>query len=135
MMCIRVGNNRVLSIDIKAFDVAFDRCREYLCCMKSRIRVQLGVPCFFKFGNYFRVGYFLISREVSRRCTHIAGSLYVVLTTERVDTTALTAKFTNQKCHIGHGHNALCTGGMLGYTKTVDDRSLVGFCVHDRSFS
>ena len=135
MMCIRVGNNRVLSIDIKAFDVALDRCREYLCCMKSRIRVQLGVPCFFKFGNYFRVGYFLISREVSRRCTHIAGSLYVVLTTERVDTTTLTAKFTNQKCHIGHGHNALCTCGMFGYTKAVDDWSAVSFCIHDRCFS
>ena len=46
-----------------------------------------------------------------------------------------TAKFTNQKCHIGHGHNTLCTCGMFGYTKAVDDRSAVCFCIHNRCFS
>ena len=135
MMGIRICNNRIFTINIKTFDISLDCCREYVCRMKSRIRVQFRIPCLFKLGNHFRIRHLLISWEVCRRCTHITGALYIVLTTKRVDTTALTAKFTYKECHIGHGHNTLCTGRMLCYTKAVNDRSLICLCIHDGCFS
>ena len=135
-MCgIRISNYRVLTIDIQTFDLACDCFREYISCMSSDIRIKFYTPCFLEFLTNCRISNLLISRIYVRLSTHIAGTLYVILSTKRVNTTAFTSKLANHHCHIGHGHNALCTCGMFGYTKAVDDWSAVSFCIHDRCFS
>ena len=133
MVGIRVCNNRILTINVKTFYLAFNGCREHFCGVQTIVWIQLHAPGFFKFFTYFRIFHLLISRVILRSGSHIAGALYVVLSADRVDAAALAAQLTYQQSHIGHRHNALCTGGMLGYTQTVDDRSLICFCIHDGS--
>ena len=68
--------------------------------MSTRCVIQRHTPCLFKLLHNFRIGHFLVSREIAGLCTHIAGTLYIVLTTQRIDTTAFAAKFTYQEGHI-----------------------------------
>ena len=135
MTGIRIGYNRILSVNIQTFDFSFNRSREHFCCMQSVVWIQLHAPCLLKFLQNLWILHFLISREVFWLSAHIAGTLYVILTTQWIDTASRFSKFSYHQCHIGHGHNALCSCGMLRNTKTVDDWSLVSFCIHSCSCS
>ena len=133
MCCISICYNRILSVDVQTFDLTSDRCREYICCMYAWFGAHWHTICFFKFGNHVRIGNFLIAREVCRLRAHIAGTLYVILTTERVYAASRFAKFATEHCHVGHRHNALCTSRMLGNAQAVNNRSFVSCRIHSCS--
>ena len=132
---IRVCDNGIFPVNVQAFHLSFNSSREHFCRVKTIVWIQLHTPCLLEFLPYFRIFHFLISRIVFRTCSHVAGSLYIVLSANRVDAASLTSKLAYQQSHVGHGHNALRTGGMLRNTQTVDDGSFVRFRVHDGSSS
>ena len=109
MMGIRICNDRILAKDIQTFDLSFDSCRKHFCCFQTSFVVQLNTPCFFEFFHDSRIFYVLVAREFLRQCTHIAGTLDVVLTTKRVHATARSSEFANHHSHVGHAHNAFST--------------------------
>ncbi|CCZ65209.1 unknown [Roseburia sp. CAG:50] len=121
-MCgIRIRADRILTEDKQTADLFGQHLSEALRCLCSFFRVQFCAPCFFKFLQDTRCTQVLITRELIRRSTHIAGTLYVVLTTDRVDPTSRASEVSGDHCQIGERHNALCTGMMLSNTQTVND--------------
>ena len=130
-MCrIRIGTNRILTEDEQTTDLLGQHLSEALGCLCSLFRVQFCAPCFFKFFQNTRCAQFLITRELIRRSTHIAGTLYVILTTDWVNTTTRTAKVSCDHCQVRQRHNALCTCMMLGNTQTVNDGCIFCSCIH-----
>ena len=134
-MCIRICSDRILSEDKQSFNISTDHLREAVRSFCTNIRIQLCIPCFFKFFKNSRFVDVLISAELVRRSTHIAGSLYIVLTTDWVNTTSRFSKFTNHHSHVRQGHNTFCTSMMLCNTKTVHNWRTISFCVNTCSFS
>ena len=130
-MCgIRIRADRILTEDKQTADLFGQHLSEALRCLCSFFRVQFCAPCFFKFLQDTRCTQVLITRELIRRSTHIAGTLYVVLTTDRVDPTSRASEVSGDHCQIGERHNALCTGMMLCNTQTVDNGCIFCACIH-----
>ena len=77
---IGIRNKRVLTADIKSLDIALDRSRENIRSLKTRLGIKLYSPRLLELGSYFIVVYLLVSRVIRGKCTHVAGTLHVVLT-------------------------------------------------------
>ena len=81
MMLVRIRYDRILAEDKESPDLLTDCRREYIRCMYTGLFVQLHAPCFFKFRHNLGIRHLLIAGEISRQCTHVAGSLYIILAT------------------------------------------------------
>ena len=81
MMLVCIRYDRVFAEDKESADLLTDCRREYIRCMYAGFFVQLHSPCFFKFSNNLRICHFLITGEITGQCTHIAGTLHVILST------------------------------------------------------
>ena len=107
-ICIR--NNRIFTVDVQTLDFTGNHLREAVCSMSTVFLGKFNTPCFFKFSDNSRILNLLIAGEITGLSTHIAGTLNVVLSTDRVYTTTGLTNLTNHHSHVGHGHNAFCTG-------------------------
>ena len=81
MMLVRIRYDRVFTEDKESPDLLTDCRREYIRCMFAGLFVQLHTPCFFKFSNHLGICHFLITGKITGQCTHIAGTLYIILST------------------------------------------------------
>ena len=81
MMLVRIRYDRVFTEDEESPDLLTDCRREYIRCMYAGLFVQLHTPCFFKFSNNLGICNFLITGKITGQCTHIAGTLYIILST------------------------------------------------------
>ena len=125
-MGVGIGNNGILAVDIQTLDPSVDHRAEGIGGVKAGLLGQLAAPCLLELLNHGHIGLavdgdLLIAGVVVGLSTHVAGALYVVLTTQGVHAAAGTAQLAHHHCHVGHGHNALGAGGMLGHAQAVDN--------------
>ena len=101
---IRVGYDRIFTEYEKTFDIAGNHLRKTFCGFRADIVIQLRAPGLLKLLRNAFFSQFLISRELIRQRAHIAGTLYVILTADRIDAAAGTPKLPCHHRHIGKRH-------------------------------
>lgn len=132
MMGVGICDNGILAVDIQALDPSVDHSTEGVGGVETGLLRQLAAPCLLELLNDGHIGLavdgdLLIAGVVVGLRTHVAGALYVILTAEGVHATAGTAQLSHHHCHVGHGHNALRAGGMLGHAQAVDNGRFLCF--------
>ena len=109
-MLVGIGNHRIFTENEQTANFLVDCSLEHIGGMKPRLAAQFNPPGLFKLIHHRIIGNFLVTRHITRHCPHITGTLYIVLSAQRIHAASRTAQFTDHHGHVGHGHNTLGTG-------------------------
>ena len=131
---IRVGNHRVLAADVESLYLSLNGGGEDLCGGQSRLSRKGDAPGLLELLADGVIVHFLIARIVGGHGAHVAGTLDVVLSPERIHAAAALPQLSGDQRHVGHAHDALGAGGMLGDAQAVDDGRLLCPGIHPCCF-
>ena len=94
----------VFALDVHAL-VLSGNCRiKHVRDTKTGLGVDLNTPVFFKSATNGIILNRAVARKFVRKRTHVTGSLYVVLATQRIDATTGESDVASRHGQIGHSH-------------------------------
>ncbi len=130
MMQVGIAHHRVLTHDIESLDLAIDGGVQDLHNGQANITGKGShTPGVGKLLPRLRDRHRLIGGENIGQTAHIAGSLNVILSTKRIDSTRLDAHIPAQHGQVGDALHPVRPVDVLGHAHGVDDRCSRGFGV------
>ena len=87
--------------------------------------VKRNAPCLLELFDNSLFGNVLVARELVRGSAHITGSLYVVLSADRIHAASRTSDLADHQRHIGQRHNPFRTRMVLCNAKAVHHRRFI----------
>ena len=128
MIRIRVGKHRVLSDDVQATDFPCLRTVHHIQHGQTHITGQGNTPGVLKLQPILFHIHALVARVHVGQTTHVASSLHVGLTPQRVDATTGLAHITQEHLEVGTRQNVAMSRRMLGNPHRVEQgrRAVLG---------
>ena len=127
MVRVGIAEHGVLAHDVQALEFTIGSGMHDFYHGQAHFARQSFSPCFLEFLTHLGVVYFLISREHVRQSTQVASALYVVLTSQRIDTGCIAPDVSREHGKICQSQNVVRTSGVLCDAHAVDDGA--SFCL------
>ncbi len=129
---IRIRLGDVFALDVQTLETAVDRRIEHVRNAQARLVVQLHAPHFFELRARLVVGNMAISGQFMRERTHVAGTLHVVLSAQRIHAHAFAADVAGGHGKVGNAHDHGRTLAVLGDAQPVVNRPVAARRVQAR---
>ncbi|MNY04227.1 hypothetical protein D3C86_1368930 [compost metagenome] len=130
---IRIALGDVFALAIQTFETA-GQCRlEHVGNAQARLRLQGDVPRLFELRAHHLVGDVPVTGQLMREGAHVAGTLHIVLPTQRVHAHAFATNVAGGHGEVGDAHDRRAALTVLGNAQSVVDRRIAASGIQTRS--
>ena len=134
MSDVGLRHERVLSHGIYRLEMPTESSISKFSHRKPWLVRKSDAPCLFEFLSGSGIGYFLITRINIGKSSHIAGSLNVCLSPQRIDAVSFSSNMASDKGKVCDAEHIVRTDRMLGDAHRIENRRIESRSIHDSSF-
>ncbi len=132
MQSIGIGLREVLAFHVHAFEAAIERRLEHVRNAQAGVGEQRHAPRRLEKLACLGIRNVPVAAELVREGPHVAGTLHVVLTAQRIHADALAAEIAGRHGEVRDTHDHGRALAVLGDAEAVIDRTVGGFTIQAR---